>query len=67
MPAGSRRWQLLDGDVTSDPHVVVDGALAVSRPEPDRASTVAADETTVRRWHERLQAVRTATDRGGPQ
>jgi O-succinylbenzoate synthase len=53
---------LLDGDVTSDPLVVVDGALAVSRPEPDRAGIAAADETTVRRWHERLQAVRTVRE-----
>ena len=53
---------LLDGDVTSSPLRVVDGALPVVRPEPDRASAVAADEITVRRWHERLQAVRTATD-----
>jgi O-succinylbenzoate synthase len=53
---------LLDGDVTSNPFVVVDGALAVSRPVPDLASSVAADETTVRRWHERLQAVRSVHD-----
>jgi O-succinylbenzoate synthase len=53
---------LLDGDVTSNPFVVVDGALAVSRPVPDRASSVTADENTVRRWHERLQAVRTVDD-----
>ena len=59
---GLATLSLLDGDVTSHPHVVVDGALAVSRPEPDLAGTVAADETTVRRWHDRLQAVRTATE-----
>ena len=53
---------LLDGDVTSNPFVVVDGVLAVSRPVPDRASSVTADENTVRRWHERLQAVRTVDD-----
>jgi O-succinylbenzoate synthase len=58
---------LLDGDVTSAPFVVVDGALSVARPEPDRVAAVAAGETTVRRWVERLQAVRTATDRGAAQ
>jgi O-succinylbenzoate synthase len=58
---------LLDGDVTSAPFVVVDGALTVARPEPDLVHEVAADQTTVRRWAERLQAVRTATDRGAAQ
>jgi O-succinylbenzoate synthase len=59
---GLATLQLLDGDVTSNPFVVVDGAVAVSRPEPDLAATVAADDITVRRWQQRLQAVRTATD-----
>jgi O-succinylbenzoate synthase len=58
---------LLDGDVTSTPFAVVDGALTVARPEPDVVATVAADEMTVRRWADRLQAVRTATDRGAPK
>jgi O-succinylbenzoate synthase len=63
---GLATLQLLDGDVTSSPLTVVDGALPVVRPEPDLASLAAPDETTVRRWHERLQAVRTAAaDRGG--
>lgn len=48
---------LLDGDVTSSPHRVVDGAMRVARPEPDLASTVAAAETTTARWRERLAAV----------
>jgi O-succinylbenzoate synthase len=49
---------LLDGDVTSQPFEVVDGALAVGRPEPDVVADVAADERTVRRWRDRLAAVR---------
>lgn len=48
---------LLDGDVTSAPHRVVDGAMSVARPEPDLASTVAATEKTTTRWGERLAAV----------
>jgi O-succinylbenzoate synthase len=50
---------LLDGDVTSAPFRVVDGALLVSRPEPDLVDAVAADEATTGRWRERLAAVRT--------
>jgi o-succinylbenzoate synthase len=49
---------LLDGDVTSAPFRVVDGALTVSRPEPDLVGAVAADGATVQRWRERLAAVR---------
>jgi len=49
---------LLDGDVTSEPFRVVDGALAVGRPRPDLAGRVAADEPTARRWRARLAAVR---------
>ncbi|HEX6920598.1 MAG TPA: o-succinylbenzoate synthase [Actinomycetes bacterium] len=48
---------LLDGDVTSAPLRVVDGALPVGRPEPDRAGVVAADDRTAARWRERLAAV----------
>src|SRR6185312_4451457 len=49
---------LLDGDVTSAPFRVVDGAMAVGRPDPDLAGAVAADEETVARWHDRLAVVR---------
>lgn len=48
---------LLDGDVTSQPFEVVDGELAVRRPEPDAAGLVAADDETARRWKQRLEAV----------
>jgi O-succinylbenzoate synthase len=53
---------LLDGDVTSAPFRVVDGAMAVGRPDPDLAGAVAADEETVARWHDRLAAVRALAD-----
>jgi O-succinylbenzoate synthase len=49
---------LLDGDVTSAPFVVVDGQLAVRRPEPDLADAVPADGATAQRWTDRLAAVR---------
>ena len=49
---------LLGGDVTSAPFRVVDGAMAVGRPDPDLAAAVAADEETVARWHDRLAVVR---------
>jgi O-succinylbenzoate synthase len=49
---------LLDGDVTSAPFQVVDGTMAVSRPEPDLARVFAADDETARRWRDRLAAVR---------
>jgi O-succinylbenzoate synthase len=48
---------LLAGDVTSHPFEVVDGQLAVRRPEPDAALGLAADEDTVQRWRARLDAV----------
>jgi O-succinylbenzoate synthase len=48
---------LLDGDVTSRPFRVVDGALEVARPEPDRAEAVAADAATTAQWKQRLAAV----------
>jgi hypothetical protein len=49
---------LLDRDVTSAPFRVVDGELAVRRPEPDLSAEVLADEETAQRWKERLAAVR---------
>ncbi|MDQ1626801.1 MAG: o-succinylbenzoate synthase [Actinomycetota bacterium] len=55
---GLATLSLLDGDVTSTPWQVVDGALEVSRPEPDLAAAVAADDPTARRWHDRLHEVR---------
>jgi o-succinylbenzoate synthase len=54
---GLATLQLLDGDVTSDPFRVVDGALAVARPEPDLAEAVAASEPIARRWRERIASV----------
>jgi O-succinylbenzoate synthase len=56
---------LLAGDVTSGPHVVVDGRLAVSRPEPDLRGAVQADEPTAQRWQERMAAVRHLMERSG--
>ncbi len=56
---------LLAGDVTSAPFRVVDGALPVSRPEPDLAAAVAADEATAQRWMERLAAVRSLAGASG--
>jgi o-succinylbenzoate synthase len=50
---------LLEGDVTSGPFVVLDGALTVGRPEPDLAGSAAAADETARRWRDRLAAVRT--------
>lgn len=49
---------LLAGDVTSAPFAVVDGELAVGRPEPDLVAAVAADQETAQRWRARLAAVR---------
>ncbi|HSR25719.1 MAG TPA: o-succinylbenzoate synthase, partial [Candidatus Eisenbacteria bacterium] len=54
---------LLDGDVTSAPLRVVDGALPVARPVADRAGAVAADAATGERWRERLAAVEAASPR----
>ncbi|MGH8968534.1 MAG: o-succinylbenzoate synthase [Actinomycetes bacterium] len=48
---------LLDGDVTSSPLRVVDGALPVERPQPDLVEAVAADEATAARWVARLGEV----------
>ncbi len=65
---GLATLQLLEGDVTSDPLRVVDGALPVARPEPDLAdgvsddvassAAVLADELTTERWRSRLAEVR---------
>ena len=49
---------LFTDDVTSAPLLPVDGALAVTRPEPDRLDAVAADAVTDARWRARLDAVR---------
>lgn len=59
---GLATLSLLDGDVTSAPFLVVDGELAVRRPEPDVAAAVAADKSTAQRWKERLAAVRALAD-----
>jgi O-succinylbenzoate synthase len=48
---------LLAGDVTSHPHRVVNGMLAVRRAEPDLVGDVAPGDDTVSRWHERIAAV----------
>ncbi|MDQ1585346.1 MAG: o-succinylbenzoate synthase [Actinomycetota bacterium] len=48
---------LLAGDVTSHPHRVVNGMLAVRRAEPDLVGDVAPGPDTARRWHERIAAV----------
>jgi O-succinylbenzoate synthase len=51
---GLATLQLLDGDVTSAPFRVVEGALTGARPEPDLVDAVAADEQTARRWQQRF-------------
>ena len=51
---------LLDGDVTSEPLLPVDGELPVRRPEPDRLHEVAADPGTADRWAARLAQVHAA-------
>jgi o-succinylbenzoate synthase len=51
---------LFTADVTSVPLLPVDGALPVTRPEPDRLADVAADPGTEARWRARLDAVRAA-------
>ncbi|MEP6760010.1 MAG: o-succinylbenzoate synthase [Sporichthyaceae bacterium] len=54
---GLATLQLLDGDVTSQPFQVVDGALTVARPSPDQVDAVAADDETTHRWQERIASV----------
>ena len=49
---------LFTADVSSTPLLPVDGALPVTRPEPDRRADVPADQDTERRWRDRLAAVR---------
>ncbi len=48
---------LLDGDVSSEPLVPVDGFLSVRSVDPDLRADVAADEDTTKRWYQRLAAV----------
>jgi O-succinylbenzoate synthase len=48
---------LFTGDVTSTPLLPVDGALPVTRPEPDRLAELAADVCTDARWRARLARV----------
>jgi o-succinylbenzoate synthase len=54
---GLATMQLLDGDVTSAGFRVVDGALSVTRPEPDLFEAVRADDVVTARWHSRLHEV----------
>ncbi|MGX5657503.1 o-succinylbenzoate synthase [Geodermatophilus nigrescens] len=48
---------LLDGDVTADPLLPVDGALSVRAVEPDRLAEVTAPDDVAGRWGRRLAAV----------
>jgi O-succinylbenzoate synthase len=48
---------LFTGDVASTPLLPVDGALPVTRPEPDRLADLAADPATDARWRARVQRV----------
>jgi O-succinylbenzoate synthase len=48
---------LFTGDVASAPLLPVDGALPVTRPEPDRLADLAADPATDARWRARVQRV----------
>ena len=57
---GLATLQLLDGDVTSSPLAVVDGEMAVTRPEPDALDAVRADAATAVRWRQRLADVMAA-------
>jgi O-succinylbenzoate synthase len=54
---GLATLQLLDGDVTSEPLQVVDGSIALARPEPDLFDAVAADRQKAQRWQQRIDAV----------
>ena len=54
---GLATLQLLDGDVTTQPFRVVDGALPVDRPEPDLLDPVRASDDVDARWQERITAV----------
>lgn len=55
---GLATLQLLDGDVTSRPHRVVDGAIELRRPEPDCCALVGAAPDVGRRWQDRISGVR---------
>ncbi|MCU1613315.1 MAG: menC [Frankiales bacterium] len=52
---------LFTGDVSSAPLLPVDGALPVTRPEPDRLAELAADPETDARWRARMARVRAMT------
>jgi len=54
---GLATMALLDGDVTSEPLLPVDGFLPVRTVLPDLREAAAADEQTSRRWYERLTEV----------
>jgi O-succinylbenzoate synthase len=57
---GLATLQLLEGDVTTSPLVVVDGEMAVTRPDPDAIDAVRADDVRTARWRRRLAEVRAA-------
>jgi O-succinylbenzoate synthase len=48
---------LFTGDVSSSPLLPVDGALPVTRPEPDRLAVLAAADGTAARWRSRIDEV----------
>jgi O-succinylbenzoate synthase len=52
--------QLLEGDVVQEPLLPVDGSIAVRRPLPlpELLASHVADEDLVRRWRQRVDAVR---------
>jgi O-succinylbenzoate synthase len=60
---GLATLQLLDGDVSSQPFTVVDGALDVRRPEPDLADAVRVDDATGDRWTDRMRSVTAISER----
>ena len=57
---GLATLQLLEDDVTTTPLTVVDGEMAVTRPEPDALDAVRADAATAVRWRQRLADVKAA-------
>lgn len=54
---GLATMALLDGDVTSEPLLPIDGFVSVRTVTPDVRASVAAQEETSLRWHERWAAV----------
>ena len=54
---GLATLQLLDGDVTTEPLRVVDGALPVRAVTPDAVSSVAAGVGVDERWRDRLAVI----------